>query len=142
MRKFAFIVTLLLSIVMVTSVLAAPAPKDSPLKVMINGKSVNLKPTAFQRGDKIYLPLEATAKEVKATVKFDKVKNLYTVTSGKNSTIIQASQVVKAGGVAMVTLDLATKALNCNANWGKSSKCVSLTVKGQTTPAPRASGGG
>jgi hypothetical protein len=132
MRRLGLIAAVLLSIVMVAGVFAASPGKDKPVKVLVNGKRVSLKPGAFARGKTVYLPLEATAKAANATVKWDKAKKAYVVTSaGKTATVIQASQVVKANGTAMIPLALAASALSCDAKWVESAKTVNLSAKVQ-----------
>jgi hypothetical protein len=144
MRKSGLVLAMLFSIVVVTGVFARSVPKDIPVKVQVNGKNANLRPAAFQRGNQVYLPLEAIAKGLKATVKLDKAKKAYIVTAGSRVTAISESQVIKVNGTVMAPLGQVSGALGCNAQWNKSAHTVSLTARtaAPAAPAAKPAGGG
>lgn len=126
MRKLGLILAFLMSFLLVTGLMAAV--KETPVKLVVDGKTSNVRPAAFMRGDKAYLPLEATAMAVKATVKQDKAKKTFLVTSGRKNTTIRESDTIKANGAAFVSFDLMSKALDCSVKWDKSSKSVTITT--------------
>jgi uncharacterized SAM-binding protein YcdF (DUF218 family) len=135
MRKLVFIIALFLIATVAAGVIAAPAAKDMPIKVILNGSAKALKPQAIMRGQTAYVPLEATAKELKAAVKYDKAKKTYIVTSAGKSATIRESEGIKVNGVFMVSSGVAAKAFGCSAVW--ETKTMTLRLNSRvSSPRP------
>ena len=136
MRKIALIVALALGLVLMAGMVAAA--KDTPVKVVLDGAKKDLKPAAFLRGKIVYLPLRATANLVKATIKQEKDKKSFTITSGKKKTTIKGSQGVNIKGHLFLPFDLMSKVLECEMKWDKAAKVVSISTKtAKEEPKPK-----
>jgi hypothetical protein len=124
MRRLNPISVLLLLLALIG--VAVAAVKDVPLKVVLNGKAQSLKPSAVLHGENAYLPLNATAKLVRADVKYDKSKKTYTIKSGKKTTAIKESQGAKISGQLMFPLDVMAKSLGVQMKCDQKSKTITI----------------
>lgn len=138
LKKIVVVVlALLMGLSLVSGLMAAA--KDTPVKVMVNGHAAALKPAAFVRGGTVYLPLNATAAAVGASVKQDKAVKGHVVTSGAKQTTIKESQGIKVKGQLMVPLSVLSSALDCSSKWDAAAKTVDLSMKtAEAKPKPGA----
>lgn len=129
MRKLNLVAVLVLCLALVGAAIAAV--KDVPIKVELNGKAQNIRPSAVLHAGKAYLPLNATAKLVNAGVKYDTSKKAYIIKSGKKTSTVKASQGAKIGGEMMFPVDVMAKSLDAQVKWISKSKTVAIKTSGK-----------
>lgn len=136
MRRTTVIAVLLLIMAVAGGLMAAV--KDTPIKVVLDGKAQNLRPSAVMHDGKAYLPLSATVSAAKGVVTQDKAKKTYVVKCGSKTTTIKESDGTKINGQFFVASDLMAKAINAGVKWDKAAKTVTFTSnkeKGGGKPA-------
>ena len=142
MRKYISIVMITLCFIFVLGVIAFA--QDTPVKVYVDGTQKTLKPSAFSRGNKVYLPLISTVKAVGGSVTRDNKNKTYTVTCGSKTTIVSQSRGIMVKGQFMAPMMVVSAAIDYLSRWDKDSSSVYFTKVIPINPPaqPKPAGGG
>jgi hypothetical protein len=121
------LIAAILLVTVLSTVFPAAVTKDEPVNVFVYGMEKNLKPAAFLREKKIYVPLRAIASEVGAMVECGKVKNAFMITLGPRKTIVRSTQGIKSGRELMVPVEIISHALTDEVRWDRAERWVRIT---------------
>lgn len=125
----AFVSCLLLSLIVTAS---AHAAGDVLVKVYVDGKLKDFRPSARVRSGVTYAPLRAAAEAVGAEVKWNAEEQMAVVCVGSQCVAIRKDQGIIVDGRLLIPLRLMAEALNCKVGWDPGAKAVTI----RTTPPP------
>jgi len=143
MRKYISIVVFTLCFIFALG--AVTFAKDAPVKVYIDGTQKTLTPSAFSRGNKVYLPLISIVKAIGGSVTRDNKNKTYTVKCGSIKTVVSQSRGIMVNGQFMAPMMEVSTAIDYLSRWDKDNSSVYFTkvVRPKNQPAqPKPAGGG
>ena len=110
---------------------------DVPAKVMIDGKSANIRPSAIVRNGQVFVPLRAGAEALGYHVKWMAEQNAAQVCTDKGCVLIRRKEGLTVNGSIFLPLRKMTESFGAKVTWDGPKKTVHIK-KGTQSPSSAA----